>query len=75
MHHNHRRPARLATSFPRLLGVEGLDLHVTDLDADEGTQVVDLVAVFREMLPRGPVAQPAWPGEMLADYWRDASER
>ncbi|MFD5767039.1 TrmO family methyltransferase [Streptomyces sp. NPDC127049] len=75
VHHNHRRPARLATSFPRLLKVEGRDLHVTDLDADEGTEVVDLVAVFQEMLPRGPVTQPAWPGEMLTDYWRDASER
>ncbi|MFE3072271.1 TrmO family methyltransferase [Streptomyces sp. NPDC059247] len=75
VHHNHRRPARIATSFPRLLKVEGLDLHVTDLDADEGTEVIDLVAVFKEMLPRGPLTQPTWPGEMLTDYWRDASER
>ncbi|MFD0441276.1 TrmO family methyltransferase domain-containing protein [Streptomyces chartreusis] len=75
VHHNHRRPARLATSFPRLLRVEGHDLHVTDLDADDGTLVVDVVAVFKEMLPRGPVRQPAWPAEMLQDYWRDASER
>ncbi|MEU9296282.1 TrmO family methyltransferase [Streptomyces sp. NPDC048266] len=75
VHHNHRRPARLATSFPQLIKVDGRDLHVTDLDADEDTQVVDLVAVFREMLPRGPVTQPTWPGEMLEDYWRDASER
>ncbi len=75
VHHNHRRPARLATSFPRLLRVEGHDLHVTDLDADDGTLVVDVVAVFKEMLPRGPVRQPSWPAEMLQDYWRDASER
>ncbi|GAA2382937.1 SAM-dependent methyltransferase [Streptomyces viridochromogenes] len=75
VHHNHRRPARLATSFPRLLRVEGHDLHVTDLDADDGTLVVDVVAVFEEMLPRGPVRQPSWPSEMLRDYWRDASER
>ncbi|OYP19201.1 transcriptional regulator [Streptomyces sp. FBKL.4005] len=75
VHHNHRRPARLATSFPRLLRVDGRDLHVTDLDADDGTLVVDLVAVFKEFLPRGPVTQPAWPSEMLKDYWRDAAER
>ncbi len=75
VHHNHRRPARLATSFPRLLRVEGHDLHVTDLDADDGTLVVDLVAVFEEMLPRGPITQPSWPSQMLNDYWRDASER
>lgn len=75
VHHNHRRPARLATSFPRLLRVDGRDLHVTDLDADEGTLVVDLVAAFEEFLPRGAVTQPAWPGEMLQDYWKDAAER
>lgn len=75
VHHNHRRPARLATSFPRLLRVDGRDLHVTDLDADDGTLVVDLVAVFKEFLPRGTVTQPAWPSEMLKDYWRDATER
>ncbi|MFE2578876.1 TrmO family methyltransferase [Streptomyces sp. NPDC059378] len=75
VHHNHRRPARLATSFPQLLRIEGHDLHVTDLDADDGTLVVDVVAVFKEMLPRGPVRQPSWPAEMLQDYWRDASER
>lgn len=75
LHHNHRRPARIATSFPRLLGVDGHDLHVTDLDADDGSPVIDFVAVFQEMLPRGPVRQPSWPTEMLKDYWREARER
>ncbi|MEU3747227.1 MULTISPECIES: TrmO family methyltransferase [Streptomyces] len=75
VHHNHRRPARLGVSFPRLLRVDGRDLYVTDLDADEGTLVIDLVAVFKEFLPRGPVTQPSWPGEMLTDYWRDSGER
>ncbi|WP_329453337.1 SAM-dependent methyltransferase (plasmid) [Streptomyces sp. NBC_01724] len=75
VHHNHRRPARLATSFPRLIRVDGRDLHVEDLDADDGTPIVDLVAVFQEMLPRGPVTQPSWPTEMLKYYWVPACER
>jgi tRNA (Thr-GGU) A37 N-methylase len=75
VHHNHRRPARIAVSYPRLLRVEGLDLYVEDLDADDGTPIVDLVAVFKEMLPRGPMYQPAWPTEMLANYWANAEER
>lgn len=75
VHHNHRRPARIATSFPRLLGVEGRDLRVTELDADDGTPIIDLVAVFQEMLPRDAVTQPSWPSEMLTNYWRDAKER
>ncbi|MDL5199746.1 TrmO family methyltransferase [Streptomyces sp. ALI-76-A] len=74
-HHNHRRPAGLGVSFPKVLRVNGLDVHVTDLDADDGTPVIDLVVVFQEFLPRGEVTQPSWPGEMLKDYWTDAGER
>ncbi|MEU6485674.1 SAM-dependent methyltransferase [Streptomyces sp. NPDC046887] len=71
VHRNHRRPNQLATSFPRLLKVDGLDLHVTDLDAVDGTPVYDLAPYFQEMGPRGEVRQPAWPGEMLASYWAE----
>ncbi|MCA1220057.1 TrmO family methyltransferase domain-containing protein [Streptomyces sp. 8L] len=74
-HRNHRRPAQLATSYPRLLDLAGRDLLVTDLDAVDGTPVVDLAPYFQEMGPRGVVRQPAWPSEMLADYWRNAGER
>ncbi|MFH8491955.1 TrmO family methyltransferase domain-containing protein [Streptomyces longisporoflavus] len=70
-HRNHRRPNQLAQSFPRLLRVEGLRLRVTDLDAIVGTAVYDVSPYFQEMGPRGPVNQPTWPGEMLADYWAD----
>ncbi|GHG12775.1 TrmO family methyltransferase [Streptomyces griseoincarnatus] len=75
VHRNHRRPARIGISYPRLLGVEGRDLRVTDLDADAGTPVVDLAPVFQEMLPRGTVHQPPWPADMLQNYWKNASER
>ena len=71
-HRNHRRPNQLATSFPRLLKVDGLDLHVTDLDAVDGTPVYDLAPYFEEMGPRGEIHEPAWPGEMLKDYWSKA---
>ncbi len=65
----------MATSFPRLLSVEGRDLQVTDLDAVDGTPVIDLAPYFREMGPRGAVREPSWPTEMLGDYWRDADSR
>ncbi|MET7606237.1 TrmO family methyltransferase [Streptomyces avermitilis] len=74
-HHNHRRPAGLGVSFPKVLRVKGLDVHVTDLDADAGTPIIDLVVVFREFLPRGQVTQPTWPGEMLKNYWTDSHEK
>ncbi|MFJ9729461.1 SAM-dependent methyltransferase [Streptomyces sp. NPDC101209] len=71
-HRNHRRPNQLATSFPRLLKIDGLDLHVTDLDAVDGTPVYDLGPYFQEMGPRGDVHEPEWPGDMLQDYWAKA---
>ncbi len=37
----------------RLLKVDGLDLHVTDLDAIDGSPVYDLAPYFKEMGPRG----------------------
>ncbi|MER5466611.1 SAM-dependent methyltransferase [Streptomyces sp. NPDC002668] len=68
-HRNHRRPNQLATSFPQLLKVNGLDLHVTGLDAVDGTPIYDLAPYFQEMGPRGEVREPGWPGELLKDYW------
>lgn len=72
VHRNHRRPNQLATSHPRLLGVEGRDIHVTDLDAVDGTPVIDLAPWFPTMGPRGAVKVPAWVEEMLANYWEQA---
>lgn len=75
VHRNHRRPNQLAVSYPRLLKVDGRDLLVTDLDAVEGTPVIDLAPYFEQMGPRGAISQPLWPAEMLSDYWHDAGER
>ncbi|WP_053763707.1 hypothetical protein [Streptomyces sp. AS58] len=75
MHHNHRRPARLAASSSRVLRADGPDLHVAGLDADDGTLVVDLVAVCKEAFLRGSVTRPVSPAEMLKDCWSSAVER
>ena len=39
-------------------------------DALEGLE--DLKPVIREFLPRQQVRQPAWAGELMAHYWREA---
>ncbi|MFD9456673.1 SAM-dependent methyltransferase [Streptomyces sp. NPDC059985] len=70
VHRNHRRPNQLAQSFPRLVKVDGLDLHVADLDAIDGTPIYDVAPYFQQMGPRGEVREPSRPAEMLADYWR-----
>ncbi|MFC9085505.1 TrmO family methyltransferase domain-containing protein [Nocardiopsis dassonvillei] len=58
----------MAVSHPRLLRGEGHDLHVEDLDAVDGTPVLDIAPWFVKFVPRGEVSQPRWPGEMLSNY-------
>jgi tRNA (Thr-GGU) A37 N-methylase len=58
-----------------VLGVDGTMLRVAELDAIDGTPVVDLKPVMREFLPRSPVDQPAWSTELMAGYWRSGTGR
>lgn len=68
-HRNMRRLNWLAVSRCRLIKVEGLDLHVQDLDAVDGTPVLDIKPWFEEFGPRGDVEQAPWSTEMLGRYF------
>jgi tRNA-Thr(GGU) m(6)t(6)A37 methyltransferase TsaA len=63
------RPNRLGVSACRLLGIDGLTLHVEALDAIDGTPVLDIKPVMAEFLPRGEVRAPDWSHELMATYW------
>lgn len=63
------RPNRLGSTVARILRREDRRLHVAELDAIDGTPVLDLKPVLREFLPRGAVRQPDWPGELMQRYW------
>jgi tRNA (Thr-GGU) A37 N-methylase len=54
-HRNMRRLNRLGVSRCRLIKVDALDLHVEELDAVDGTPVLDIKPWFREFGPRGTV--------------------
>ncbi|MGQ4618455.1 TrmO family methyltransferase domain-containing protein [Nocardia sp. R7R-8] len=68
-HRNMRRINWLGVSRCRLLRVDGLDLHVAELDAVDGTPVLDIKPWFAEFGPRGDARQAAWSTEMLKDYF------
>jgi tRNA (Thr-GGU) A37 N-methylase len=68
-HRNMRRINWLGVSRCRLLEVDGLDLHVEELDAVDGTPVLEIKPWFNEFGPRGRISQPRWPTEMLRDYF------
>ena len=63
------RPNRLGLTTCRIVAVNALELEVEGLDAIDGTPVIDIKPVMREFLPRGEIRQPAWVGELMAEYW------
>lgn len=66
------RPNRIGATICRVLRVEGTRLWVAELDAIDGTPVLDIKPVMTEFLPRGALRQPAWCAEVMADYWTRA---
>lgn len=68
-HRNMRRINWLGVSRCKLIEVNGLDLLVEDLDAVDGTPVLDIKPWFSEFGPRGKVRQAKWSTTMLQDYF------
>lgn len=64
------RPNRLGSTICRLLRVEATSLVVAELDAIDGTPVLDIKPVMEEFLPRGALRQPQWSHELMRYYWR-----
>jgi tRNA-Thr(GGU) m(6)t(6)A37 methyltransferase TsaA len=63
------RPNRIGVTTCRLLGVDGGRIDVSGLDAIDGTPVLDVKPYLTGFAPRGPVVEPAWATEIMADYW------
>ncbi len=63
------RPNRIGSTICRVVRVEGTRLFVSELDAIDGTPVLDIKPVMAEFLPRGEVRQPAWSHELMGQYW------
>jgi len=64
------RPNRLGATIVRIAGRDGRRLIVRDLDAVDGTPVIDIKPVFAEFLPREAVRQPDWSHALMENYWK-----
>lgn len=64
------RPNRLGVSTCRLLRITGLILTVLELDAIDGTPVLDIKPYMEEFGPRGVTEQPPWSKELMAGYFQ-----
>jgi tRNA-Thr(GGU) m(6)t(6)A37 methyltransferase TsaA len=63
------RPNRIGSTICRIIRIDGLKLFVAELDAIDGTPVLDIKPVMAEFLPRSEVRQPAWSHELMRAYW------
>ena len=63
------RPNRIGSTICRIVRVEGRKLVVAELDAIDGTPVLDIKPVMVEFLPRQEVRQPGWSHEIMREYW------
>jgi len=64
------RPNHIGTTIVELVSRKGRTLIVKNLDADDGTPVLDIKPVVKEFLPLTNVSQPAWISELMKDYWK-----
>lgn len=69
-----KRPNRLGLSRCRVLRVDGRTVTVSDLDAIDGTPVLDIKPLMVETLPTDPVRQPDWAGVLMDRYYRETAE-
>jgi tRNA (adenine37-N6)-methyltransferase len=63
------RPNHIGTTIVNLMKREGRNLIVKNLDAIDGTPIIDIKPVFIEYLPKGEVIQPDWTRELMKNYW------
>lgn len=63
------RPNRIGNTICRVMRVEGTKLFVSELDAIDGTPVLDIKPVMVEFLPRQDVRQPTWSHDLMRHYW------
>jgi tRNA-Thr(GGU) m(6)t(6)A37 methyltransferase TsaA len=63
------RPNRIGSTICKVVSVEGRTLVLEELDAIDGTPVLDIKPVMQEFLPREAVRQPTWSRELMASYW------
>lgn len=64
------RPNRIGSTICKLLKCEGTTVVVAELDAIDGTPILDIKPVMKEFLPREPVRQPAWSHDLMRNYWQ-----
>jgi tRNA (adenine37-N6)-methyltransferase len=64
------RPNRIGITTCRLESVDGYTIRVRELDAIDGTPVLDVKPYLPGFAPKGEVREPSWSKELMAGYFR-----
>jgi tRNA (Thr-GGU) A37 N-methylase len=63
-------PNFIGLTIVELLEKKNNILLVKNLDAIDGTPILDIKPVMKEFLPQGKIKQPAWSKELMQQYWK-----
>ena len=64
------RPNSIGLCTVELLERNGRTIKVKQLDAIDGTPVLDIKPVFKEFQPKGEIKQPVWVADLMQHYWK-----
>jgi len=67
---NKNRPNKIGLTTVELLERKGKTLKVKNLDAIDGTPILDIKPVMKEFEPKGDIRQPAWTKVIMKNYWK-----
>jgi len=63
------RPNKIGLCTVELLAHNGRTITVRNLDAIDGTPILDIKPVFKEFQPQGAIKQPEWVADLMKNYW------
>jgi tRNA-Thr(GGU) m(6)t(6)A37 methyltransferase TsaA len=64
------RPNSIGLTVAELIKRVGNKIWVRNLDAIDGTPILDIKPVLKEFLPAGEIRQPKWSNELMQNYWK-----
>jgi len=67
---NKSRPNKIGLTTVELLEKNGRILKVKNLDAIDGTPILDIKPVMKEFEPKGDIRQPEWTKVIMKNYWK-----
>lgn len=64
------RPNQMGLTVCEILKIEGRKVHLKNLDAIDGTPIIDIKPWMKEFAPQGTTRQPLWSSELMQNYWK-----